>query len=180
MHANFASILGTIFERCWVQFGSENGAKMDTKFYVFGQCFFDTLFWFCGRCFLKFSHVFASCYDVIFDAEHRVFLKFFDFALCKINWKSEAKHFKNRTQNDQKIDAKWCPNRLRNRSFFWTPFGDAWRPRFWAGFEVDLGLGPFCGQKSVWKRLGKSSKKWQKKNDAGHPRATREAWPVVP
>ena len=138
MHANFASILGSIFDRFLVNFGSENGAKMDTKFDVLGQCFFDTIFWFCGRCFLIFSNVFASCYDVIFDAEHCVFLYFFDFALCKINWKSETKHFKNRTQNDQKINAKWCPNRLQNRSFFGPPLA----------MPGDLDFGPVLG--SIW------------------------------
>ena len=44
MHANFASVLGSIFDRFLVNFGSENGAKMDTKFDVLGQCFFDTIF----------------------------------------------------------------------------------------------------------------------------------------
>ena len=85
MHANFASILGSIFERFLVHFGSENGAKMGTKFNVFWHVFLIPFFNVCGRCFLMFLHIFASCYDVIFDAEPCVFLYFFDFAFCKIN-----------------------------------------------------------------------------------------------
>ena len=181
MHANFASILGSIFERCWVHFGSENGAKMDTKFDVFGPCFFDSLVWFSGRCCLKFSHVFASCYDVIFDAEHCVFLYFFEFALCKINWKSEAKHFKNRTQNDQKINAKSYQKRLQNRSFFGPPLA----------MPGDLDFGPVLG--SIWgpfwdhfgvKNRFESDWKNHQKNDWKKvmPRTpgTAENWPVVP
>ena len=60
---------------------------------------------------------------------------------------------------------KFVPKATPKSIFFWNPFGDAWRPRFWVGLGVDLGsiLGPFWGQKSVWKRLEKSSKKWLKK-----------------
>ena len=85
MHANFASILGSIFERFGVHFGSENGAKMATKFNVFWHWFLMPFFDVCGRCFLIFLFIFASCYDVILDAEHCVFLYFFDFAFSKIN-----------------------------------------------------------------------------------------------
>ena len=61
---------------------------------------------------------------------------------------------KERSQTLQKTNPKLSKHRWKNvpktipkSIFFWTPFGDAWRPRFWAGFGVDLGsmLGPFWG-----------------------------------
>ena len=59
MHANFASILTSIFERFWVHFGSENGAKMATKYNVFWHWFLIPFFDVSGRCllvFYRFSH----------------------------------------------------------------------------------------------------------------------------
>ena len=84
MHAHFASILVSILEGFLANFGSENRSKMETKFNVFWHLFLIPFSNVCGRCFLNFSHIFASCYDVIFDAEPCVFLKCLDFAFCKI------------------------------------------------------------------------------------------------
>ena len=67
MHANFASILGSIFERFLVHFGSENEAKMATKFNVFWHLFLIPFFDVSGWCLLVFLKIFASCYDVIFS-----------------------------------------------------------------------------------------------------------------
>ena len=77
-------------------------------------------------------------------------------------------------KSNPKLSKKQCkiiPKSTPKSIFFWTPFGDAWRPRFWGGFGTDLGsiLGPFWGQKSVWKRLDKSSKKWLEKSHARNP-----------
>ena len=178
-------ILHPFWDRFLNDFWSILAPKMEPKWtpnlMFSGSVFFYTLFWFCGRCFLKFSHVFASCYDVIFDAEHCVFMYF--FLLCTLQ-----DQLKERSQTLQKSNPKWSKNQCKivpkstpKSIFFWTPFGDAWRPRFWAGFGVDLGsiLGPFWGQKSVWKRLEKSSKKWLEKSHAPHPSPTQDAWPVV-
>ena len=82
MHANFASILGSMFKRFLLSFGCENGAKMDTKFNVFWHWFLIPFFDVSGWCLLVFLKIFASCYDVIFDAEHCVFLYCFDFGFC--------------------------------------------------------------------------------------------------
>ena len=73
MHAHFASILGSIFERFGVNFGSENEAKMATKFNVFWHWFLIPCFDVSGRCLLVFLQIFASCYDVIFDEKPLVF-----------------------------------------------------------------------------------------------------------
>ena len=85
MHAHFASILGSIFERFWVHFGTENGAKMATKFNVFWHCFLIPFFDVSGRCLLVFLQIFASCHDAIFYEKHFVFLYFLEVAFCKIN-----------------------------------------------------------------------------------------------
>ena len=53
MHANVASILGSIFVRFLVHFGSENETKMGTKFYVFWHGFFTHVFDVCGKCFFE-------------------------------------------------------------------------------------------------------------------------------
>ena len=72
-------------------------------------------------------------------------------------WNPFWVHFgvKNRFESDwenyQKKTTKIVPKTAPKSIFFWTPFGDAWRPRFWAGFGVHLGsiLEQFWGQRSV-------------------------------
>ena len=92
---------------------------------------------------------------------------------CLLHDQSRERSQTLQKSNPKRLTNRWkiVPKLTPKSIFFWTSFGDALRPRFWAGFGVHLGsmLGPFWGQKPVWKRLEKSSKKWLKKSHARRP-----------
>jgi len=86
MHANFASILGSIFERFGVHFGFENGGKMATKFNVFWHCFLIPFFDVSGLCLLVFLNFFSHHAKMSFLVKKALcFLYCCEVAFCMIN-----------------------------------------------------------------------------------------------
>ena len=168
--SDFGSILAPKMEPNLIQYSMFSGRVSWYSFLIVVECDFLN--------FNMFSHHAMTS----FLTQNTVFfLYFFDFALCKMNWKSEAKHFKNRTQNDQKIIAKWCPNRPQNRSFFGPlrrGLATSILGRFWGRFGVHFGS--ILGSKIGLKAIGKIIEKMIEKKSCRKPKATRDAWPVVP
>ena len=99
MHANFASILGSILKRFGVHSGSENEAKMATKFNVFWHWFLIPFFDVSGWCLLVFFKIFASWYDDIFSRKTLCFSVF----LCSCLLHDQLKE---RSQTLQKPNQK--------------------------------------------------------------------------
>ena len=145
MHANCASILGSIFERFWAHFGTENGAKMDTKFNVFWHWLLIFFFDVSGRCLLFFYRFSHHAMMLFLIKKQNVFCIF-----VKLHFARSIERAKPNTSkiesNINKKTIKIVARSIRKSIFFWTPFGDAWRPRFWAGFGVDLG----CMLEQFW------------------------------
>ena len=148
---------------------------MGTKFKVFWHGFLIPFSNVCGMCFLNFSHIFASCYDVIFDAEHCVFLYFLilHFArslerakpnTSKIEPNMVKKTMQNRSQIDSKIDLILDP--------LWRCLATSILGRFWGRFGVHFGniLGSKIGLKAIGKIINKMI---EKKSRAGNSRPRR-------
>ena len=89
--------------------------------------------------------------------------------------KERSQTLQNSNPKYSKNQCKIVPKSTPKSIFFWTPFGDAWRPRFWAGFGVDLGSiwGPFWGQKNGLKAIGKMIKNMIGKKSRPGPRDLR-------
>ena len=150
MHAHFASILGSMFERFLIHFGSENGATLGTEFNVFWHVFLIPFSNVCGRCCLSFLHIFASCDDVIFDADPCVCLHFLilHFArsierakpnTSKVEPKMIKTSMQNRIQIDSKINVFLDP--------LWRCLATSILGRFWVRFGVHFGA--ILGLRSV-------------------------------
>ena len=154
---------------------------MDTKFEVFWHGFLIPFFDARGSCFvslcLSSHHAMMSflCY------KHCVFVHFVDFAFCKINWRSEANHFKNRTHKNQQTDDKSYQNRLPNRSFLDLLdrcLTTSILNRFWIRFGFDFGT--TSKLKIELKTIGQINKKTVANKSCGKPQAGPPTWEIGP